>query len=187
MTTSEIARLCEVSGEAVKKWIHQGKIAAFRTPGGHFRISREAFDRFRDTYRFPAESFEVPRILVVDDEPEVAEAIADLLRALRPAPTVELASNGYEGLLKIGTFRPDVLLLDLRMPGLDGLEVCRRVKSDPAIATTKIVAITGFPDDTVKAEAFRSGAAAFLSKPLDERELCAEIGRLLGASVRGER
>jgi len=69
---------------------------------------------------------------VVDDSPIVVDFVMDTLRDVLPGSELEDASNGYEGLLKVGTFCPELLVLDLRMPGLDGLEVCRRIKANPA-------------------------------------------------------
>ena len=132
LTTGDVVKECGVSPASVKKWIGQAKLRALRTPGRHFRIPVEEFQRFRGAYRFPAEPEHAPRILVVDDSPIVVDFVMDTLRDVLPGSELEDASNGYEGLLKVGTFCPDLLVLDLRMPGLDGLEVCRRIKANPA-------------------------------------------------------
>jgi excisionase family DNA binding protein len=179
LTTGQVADACEVSLVAVKKWIKGGKLKAFRTPGGHFRIAADEFKRFQTAYRFPSEHEEPPRILVVDDDPKIVELLLDALRAIRPAPKLEAASNGYEGLLKVGTFRPHLLVLDLRMPELDGFEVCRRIKGDPAIQATKILAITAYPEDDAKEKVLQCGADAFLAKPFALKELRAQAGRLI--------
>jgi CheY-like chemotaxis protein len=165
----------------VKKWIGQAKLRAIRTPGGHFRIPVEEFQRFRAAYGFPLEPQPARRILVVDDSPLVVDFIVDALRDLQPGSKLESASNGYEGLLKVGTFCPDLLVLDLRMPGLDGLEVCRRVKANPATRTTQILVITAFVDEGTAEEARRAGADGFLRKPLRLDDLNAEVERLIRA------
>ena len=110
LTTGDVARECGVTPASVKKWIGQEKLHALRTPGRHFRISVEEFERFRAAYRFPAEPEQAPRILVVDDSPIVVDFVMDLLRDLLPGSELEGASNGYEGLLKVGTFHPDLLI-----------------------------------------------------------------------------
>jgi CheY-like chemotaxis protein len=81
-----------------------------------------------------------------------------------PGARVEGVCGGYEALLRIGSFQPHLLVLDLRMPGLDGFEVCRRVKEAPASKGTKIVAMTGFEDDQAEQLALTCGADAFVSK-----------------------
>jgi len=122
-----------------------------------------------------------PRILVVDDSPIVVDFVMDTLRELRPGSKLEGAFNGYEGLLKVGTFCPDLLVLDLRMPGLDGLEVCRRIKANPATRTTQILVITAFAEVGTAEEARRAGADGFLSKPLRLDDLRAQVERLIRA------
>jgi len=184
LTTGDVAKECGVSPASVKKWIGQAKLHAVRTPGRHFRIPVEEFQRFRAAYRFPAEPEHAPRILVVDDSPIVVDFLMDALRDLRPGVELEGASNGYEGLLKVGTFCPDLLVLDLRMPGLDGLEVCRRIKANPATRTTRILMITAFAEEGTAAEARRAGADGFLRKPLRLDDLKAQVDRLIHADPR---
>lgn len=182
LTTGDAARACDVSLVAVKKWIRQGKLRAIRTPGGHFRIPVDEFERFRAEYRFGGGGARRRRILVVDDEPDIVSMITESLRA-EPRWEIASAANGYDGLLKVGSFRPDLLVLDLRMPRLDGFEVCRRVKSDDAIRATKILAISGFGGEGARDEALEAGADAFLAKPFFTRQLDAEVRRLLGMAA----
>jgi excisionase family DNA binding protein len=185
LTTGDVAREFGVTPASVKKWIGQEKLCALRTPGRHYRISVEEFERFRAAYRFPTEPERAPRILVVDDSPIVVDFVMDLLRDLLPGSELEGASNGYEGLLKVGTFHPDLLILDLRMPGLDGFEVCRRIKANPATRTTKILMITAFAEDETEAEARRAGADGFLRKPPQLDDLKPQVARLLGERAHG--
>lgn len=179
LTTGEVARACDVSLVAVKKWIRQGKLRAIRTPGGHFRIPADEFERFRGEYRFGAGAQRRRRILVVDDEPAIVGVISETLRS-DSRWEVAAAADGYEGLLKVGSFRPDLLVLDLRMPRIDGLEVCRRVKGETATRATKILAISGVGGDGTRDEALAAGADAFLAKPFFTRQLEQEVRRLLG-------
>jgi excisionase family DNA binding protein len=180
LTTGEVGEMLEVSPAAIKKWIQQGKLSAFRTPGGHFRILADEFERFQKTHGFGAGAGEPPRVLVVDDQSEVAEALVASLRAYDSRARMETAANGFEGLLKVGTFRPDVLLLDLGMPGMDGFEVCRQLKRDPVIRETKVVAMT---DRVLDAEprAMEAGADGVLFKPLEAAAVRRLLVRLLGA------
>lgn len=179
LTTGDAARACDVSLVAVKKWIRQGKLRAIRTPGGHFRIPADEFERFRAEYRFGRGSARRRRILVVDDEPDIVAMISEALR-VDARWEIGAAANGYEGLLKVGTFRPDLLVLDLRMPRIDGFEVCRRVKGDDATRATKILAISGFGGEGARDDALAAGADAFLAKPFFTRQLEQEVRRLLG-------
>lgn len=183
LTTGEVARACGVSVGGVKQWIRQNKLRAAKTPGGHFRIPADEFRRFRVAYGFPARARERLRVLVVDDDRDLVETVLDNLRTLRPAPTLEAAFNGYDGLLKVGTFRPRVLLLDLTMPGLDGFQVCRQIKADRALGATRIVVITGDTALATRDQAVHAGADAFLGKPLDFAELRRWLNRFRRWSV----
>ena len=172
--------MLEVSPAAIKKWIQQGKLAAFRTPGGHFRILADEFERFQKTHGFGTGTGEPLRVLVVDDQPDVADVIVASLRAFHPRARMETAANGFEGLLKVGTFRPDVLLLDLSMPGMDGFEVCRQIKRDPVIRDTKVVVMTARSLDA-EPRAMEAGADGFLSKPFEVDAVRGLLARLFGA------
>jgi excisionase family DNA binding protein len=176
-TTGYVAAACQVSVVAVKKWIAQGKLRAIRTPGGHYRIAADELERFRNEYRFPGRATTPGRVLVIDDEPEIAALIRDSFSDTTQWE-IDAASEGYDGLLKIGTFRPDVLVLDLRMPNMDGFEVCRRVKSNPATRSISILAVTGDAATSVAERALRSGADAFLTKPFRIADLHQHIDRL---------
>jgi excisionase family DNA binding protein len=182
LTSGQVSKACDVSLVTVKKWINQGKLKAFRTPGSHYRVPVEEFERFRAAYGFLEDLSEHPRILVVDDEPEMVALVSDALRGLRPAPKLEAAFDGYEGMLKVGTFRPHLLVLDIRMPRLDGLAVCRRIKADPATRATRILAITAYPEESAKERALECGADAFLTKPFTLKALRAQVKRLLGGT-----
>jgi len=164
LTTGEVARRCQVSVGTVKNWIEAGQLEAFRTPGRHFRVGSSALRRFQAAFGFPADPDDRPRILVVDDQQDFVELAIETLKELLPDSRVEGASGGYEALLRIGSFQPHLLLLDLRMPGLDGFEVCRRVKEAPESKGTKILAMTGFTDDQAESLARASGADAFIGK-----------------------
>jgi excisionase family DNA binding protein len=164
LTTGEVASRCQVSVGTVKNWIDAGKLEAFRTPGRHFRVRASELRRFQAAFGFGAESDESPKILVVDDQQDFVDLALDALRDLVPGARVEGVCGGYEALLRIGSFQPHLLVLDLRMPGLDGFEVCRRVKEAPASKGTKIVAMTGFEDDQAEQLALTCGADAFVSK-----------------------
>ena len=181
LTTGEVASGCQVSVGTVKNWIEAGQLEAFRTPGRHFRIRASELRRFQAAYGFGTETDDPPRILVVDDQQDFVELALDALKDLLPGVRVEGACGGYEALLKIGSLQPHLLVLDLRMPGLDGFEVCRRVKEAPETKATKIVAMTGFEDDQAEQLALTCGADAFLTKRAGLAALGRHIVSLLEA------
>jgi len=120
------------------------------------------------------------KILVVDDDIGFVESIKDLLESFIESASVFVARSGQEGLRSAATNSPDVILLDLAMPGMDGFEVSRRLKSDEATRSIPVVMLTGLgTDSATKVKALELGADAFLSKPCEPGELAAQIGVML--------
>ena len=183
LTTGEIARYCDVSTNAVKKWIRSSRLKAFRTPGGHFRVDSRDFREFLVQHQMPVyDSFfeqEPKRILIVDDEKEVRQALRDVVQELEGALEVDMAEDGYEALLKVGDLKPDLLILDLRMPRMDGYEACRRIKSNPETSATRILAISGFIDNGAETEILQCGATDWMRKPVQIEEFKKKIEKLL--------
>ena len=118
-----------------------------------------------------------PLILVVDDERSNRELLVRLLK--RHDYTVESVEDGEAALAAVERNRPDLILLDVRMPGLDGFEVCRRIKQRPATRLTPVVLVTGLNDRQHKVKGIEAGADDFLSKPFDEEELTARVRSLV--------
>ncbi len=178
LTTGEVADAFQVSIPTVKRWIREGHLAAFRTAGGHYRITEEEFERYRRANGMPGVEAR-PRILVIEDDRTLCDELVEALSWDRRYE-VEAAREGYGGLIKVGTFSPHLLLLDLRMPGLDGFEVCKRVKEYPVTRPIKIVAITAYPEENARERILTAGADAFLEKPIQLVRLQTEVARLLG-------
>jgi len=187
LTTGEVARYCDVSTNAVKKWIRNGRLKAFRTPGGHFRVESEDFREFLIRHHMPVypEFFEnAPRrVLLVDDDKQVREMLAEVLKTMGMKLEVEQAEDGYDALLKAGHSKPHLLVLDLRMPRMDGFEACRRIRANPTTSNTKILAISGFLDEAAHQEIIRCGASECMKKPLEIEEFRNKVMALLNAGA----
>ena len=117
------------------------------------------------------------RILIVDDELVARNALATLLR--REGFEVRDVSDGPAALAACATFRPDLILLDIVMPGMDGFEVCRRIKATPETRLTPVVLITGLSATEDRIRGINASADDFLSKPIDFNELLARTRSLL--------
>ncbi len=182
LTTGEVASLCHVTINAVKKWIGAGKIKAFATPGGHFRIKVEDLEVFLSKYNMALKDelySRRMRILIADDEPDVVEFLKSALLAIDSNYEIETASDGYEALIKIGGFKPSLLILDIRMPRIDGFEVLKKLRENQRTKSTKVLAITAFgQEDAIKA--IKAGANAYLTKPLQMKCLKEQVTLLLG-------
>ncbi|MEE9615088.1 MAG: response regulator [Thermodesulfobacteriota bacterium] len=181
-TTGEVASLCHVTINAVKKWIAAGKLEAFRTPGGHYRVKRDEFENFVTRYKLHIheELFTKKRkILIIDDEPHIVEYVKGALELDGgDSYAIETAGDGYEALIKVGDFKPDLLILDIRMPRIDGFEVCRRLRLEETTKGIKILAMTAFGKDDME-RIIQCGADRCLPKPLRVEKLRKDVERLL--------
>lgn len=180
-TTGEIAQFCHVTINAVKKWIASGKLLAFRTPGGHFRVNREDFLAFLDKYKLEIKEEVFPdrhKVLIIDDEEDVVEFVKGALESMGDGYLIETAGDGYEGLIKVGDFKPELMVLDIRMPKIDGFEVCRRIKQDKSTKDIKILAVTAYGKEDID-RILQCGADHCLPKPIRLKDFQKNVTRLL--------
>jgi excisionase family DNA binding protein len=180
-STHDVAKICCVTPTTVIRWIEDGLIPAFKTVGGHRRVRREDLEKVCRDRNIPFNvptGTEVGRILVVDDEPVVLELIRDVVKELSHKFEVEVAKDAFDAGRLVVSFRPQLIFLDLMMPGVDGFEVCARLKKDPQTTNTEVIAITGYYTETNMERILNAGAAACLKKPLDVLEV---RGRVIDA------
>jgi excisionase family DNA binding protein len=182
LSTMEVARMLGVAVSSVSKWIDTGKLIAGRTPGGHRRIEPDNLIRFlrQQKLRIP-EVLEPqrPKVLIVDDEKQVANWLAEEVRERFADCEVITAFDGYGAGEIIGLSKPAVIILDLHMPGIDGFEICRSVKTNPLLKQAHVIAITGDTSDVTIRRILRMGAAACLGKPVDLNLLSEELSKSL--------
>jgi excisionase family DNA binding protein len=174
-TIPQTARFCAVGRITVWRWVQSGKLKAWRTDGGHHRIHRDDIEAFLArkgmlTSRLPSRN---PRILIVDDDATIRVVLSKSLSD--HGYTTEMAADGFEAGIKVMRFRPDIILLDLIMPGMDGFMVCRQVKSSDATDWIKIVVLTGYGTPENREQAINAGADGFLVKPVNEETLLSVI------------
>ena len=112
-----------------------------------------------------------PKVLVVDDEASIRDVMAEHLTTRANPYEVLTAADGFEAGRLVATFRPDVVLLDLRMPGLDGFQICRTIKADPESASTIVIAMTGFYSPETEARILECGALRCFAKPMEPSKL----------------
>ena len=122
----------------------------------------------------------MPKILAIDDTVEYVKIISALIEKLIPESTVVTAQSGFDGIKMAGEELPDLILLDIKMPGMDGYEVLRRLKKDDNMKNIPVIMLTGLNTDPLdRIQALDLGADAFLSKPIDKSELVAQINVML--------
>ncbi len=187
LTTGDIARYCHTTIMQVNRWIKNGDLKAFRNPGGQSRITRQEFRSFLERNGMPVldeffrEIEKGKRILVADDDQSVVDAIRYLLTAQGDSYEVRVSHDGYETLIAAGDFKPDLLIMDIRMPKIDGLEVCRRLRQNQDYTRgIKILAITGHSEAYDRELVLRNGADEYLLKPFDKNSLLQLVKKLIG-------
>ena len=175
LTTHSIARILGVSRSAVLAWINKGLLRAHRTVGGHRRAEKSALVEFlrQQAMPIPRVLAGVSRVLVIGCDPAMLRTIQRTLRQQAVQLVLESADGPVDGLLKIGMFLPDVVLLDAYMPGMNGVAVCARIRSRPETAHIVVVAVAARPSQQLASAFLRAGAAAFLTKPLDTKKVLA--------------
>ncbi|HEX4797996.1 MAG TPA: response regulator [Burkholderiales bacterium] len=117
------------------------------------------------------------RVLIVDDEPNIVTSLEFLMRG--SDYEVKVARNGEEALRLAGSFRPDVLLLDVMMPQRSGFEVCRKIRENPVLRDVKIIMLTAKGRDVEKEKGLDLGANAYVTKPFSTKELMNTVRALL--------
>src|SRR5213593_162468 len=177
-TTHEVSRLLQVNPRSVINWIEQNLLTSYRTPGGHRRIRREDLLAFVRKHQIPTPASLVDgkfSVLIVEDDAELADMMKRFFER-QGGYEIFSASDGITALIEVGRARPDLLILDVMIPGVDGIEVCRRIKTDTT-SKTIVIAISGQQDAEKKVR--DAGADAFMAKPVDMERLLSEANRLL--------
>ena len=171
MTPNEVAELLRVSPVTIRQWAQKNLIKATTTAGGHRRFLRQDVEKFARQRGMELSSDGPPRVLVVDDNRSFARYLADLLANQPLSIETETAHDGFDAGRKVLQFDPDIVLLDLKMPGMDGFSVCQQLKDDEATSQIRIIAMTGYytPENEVKI--LQAGAEACLAKPFDKAVL----------------
>ncbi len=165
------------------KWVKSEKIKAIVTPGGHHRIKRSEIDHLLAQNGFSKKTaMNNNTILVVDDDKTVRNTIKKYL--VREKYTVVTAKDGFKAGMKVQKLKPDLVILDLMMEGIDGFEVCRTIKADQTLKDTRVLVMTGFDTPENRARALQEGADAYLPKGGDFKNLLKEIEALLKTSGR---
>jgi CheY-like chemotaxis protein len=195
---SEMAQKADVLVSTIRYYTDIGLLkAAMTTEGGH-RLYEEAptLDRLNKIKKMVGKGLTLPeiqthieeeistkKILVVDDEPEIVDFIRDLLADTVPHQ-FETASDGFSAGRLVHTFAPDLVILDLLLPGVDGFQVCKMIREDPETKGTKILAVTGYDSEEIRAKIIESGADDYLGKPLEFQTTLDKITKLLGVKAK---
>ena len=177
LTLGQAAKYLGVAQSTIRKWSDSGRLSAFYTPGGHRRFRRSDLDSFLGSSRGAGRTR--PLVLIVDDDPNLREFLRANLEL--DGYLVREAGSADEGLAALDEEPPDLILLDVMMPRVDGWEMLQRVREKHGVESIPVVMFSGKVDDEAAAAAEERGAQAFIGKPLDPEKLLESTKQLLRA------
>ena len=185
-TTREAATLLGVSVGTVQLWVESGLLQAWKTAGGHRRVLRDSVDKLLHKEAAPVQKEAAPaipafspqklNIMVVEDDAALLRLYATNLARWPMAPAVTVVNNAVEALMLLGQKCPDLLILDLHMPGMDGFKMLKVLHETPAMANTTIVVVTGLDAEEIEAQGGVPPNVEVLHKPI-------AFGRLLSIAT----
>ena len=183
-STVEVARRLGVSLQTVQRWVDAGRLTAWKTLGGHRRIEAASAERLfaeHESRLGPAEAAPAPgapsatpSALIVEDNELDREVLVELLTRVRPGVRIETVGDGFEALIAIGRSDPDILITDVHLPHMDGIEMLRRLSVDAR--PRQIVAVSAFTADDLPALRALPAGVRFLRKPIDAQRLAEALG-----------
>ena len=184
LTTTKVAAYCHVSHAAICNWIKAKKLKAYRTPGGLYRIEPRVLVEFMERHGMPVSAeLRGPSkqvILVVDDDAEIVSAVRRILGEDGAGYTVEGATDGFSAGQMVQSLQPGLILLDIRMPGMDGFKVLEQLKSEPTTKDIKVLILTGYATDENVARFQEIGVDGWMEKPLDFDALKKNVAEFIG-------
>jgi excisionase family DNA binding protein len=176
-TASDVARFCQVDLKTIHNWADKGEIRHFRTPGRHLRFRRLDVLDFLRKYGYPIPEvlrMGKPKVVAIDADPAVLAALRKTLSKKFELTTFQ---DPFDALVAVGSLQPDALILDVEMPGLDGIRCLERLRSIEATAHIRCIVFSAH-DDAKKA-ATDAGAYDFIKKG-ELGELRDSLERLMG-------
>src|SRR5205814_4077678 len=178
-TTGEAAKNCKVSQQAIIRCFDNGQLKGFRVPGSRFRrIPREALYKFMKDNGIPTDALESGKrkVLLVDDDADLVDLMTKVLEE-DGRFEVRVAGNGFDAGMMVKEYRPDIIILDVMLPDINGKEVCHLVRADSSLEDVRILCISGMVEDDKVQELRLAGMDQFLHKPFEIEDL---IDRMCG-------
>ena len=177
LTLGQAARYLGVAQSTIRKWCDTGRLPAFYTPGGHRRLRRSDLDAFLGGSRAAPSPRGAPLVLIVDDDARLREFVRVNLEM--DGYAVREAASAEDGLTALEDEVPDLILLDVQMPSVDGWEMLRRVREKHGVEAIPVIMFSGKVDDRSGPEAAEQGAQAFIGKPFEPHKLVESAKQLL--------
>ena len=180
-TTGEAAKICKVSQQTIIRCFDNGSLKGFRVPGSRFRrIPRNELFQFMRENGIPTDALESGKrkLLLVDDDADLMEMMQDIF-SRDGRFELKSANNGFDAGMFVKEFRPDLVVLDIMLPDINGKEVCQRIRRDPALESVKVICISGMIEQDKVADLRAAGADDFMQKPFALEKLVDRVCELL--------
>lgn len=171
LSVGQVADICRVSKKTVLNWIYDGGLKAFTTYGGHYRVWPANIKKFLDStgmdIPFDFVDDRTTNVLIIDDDPDYAQMLKSAVTAELPNVEVHSTDDGYEGLVMIGEIRPQLVILDIRMPRVDGMQVLELLKNRKTDHDMKILVVSAYLDEKTRKQLKSTVANYALDKLTD--------------------
>jgi excisionase family DNA binding protein len=183
-STIEASKLLGVSVRTAQLWVENGSLEAWKTPGGHRRIvAKSVNDYINDNQTTPPRSSNKMRVLVVEDNPTVSKFYEAAIKSWGQSIEVIAKKDGFQGLLEIGRQVPDLLISDIYMPGMDGLQMIRSLYTSELLSVEKIIVISGLSNESIIERGGIPLGIDFFIKPVDVLQLKQAVFKKLSIVV----
>lgn len=151
-TTREAAKLLDVSLRTVQLWVEGGALSAWRTPGGHRRVSAASLEAMMSARsgakgETPAQEISV---LIVEDDKALSRLYEVTISGWGIPVRVELAQDGFDALIRLGRHKPDIIIADISMPGMDGITMLQKIRADAKCNDVEIIVVTGLDGEQLQ-------------------------------------
>lgn len=186
----EVANICGVVNQTAINWIRNGYLKAFSTPGGQYRIYLDDLISFMEmrNMRIPSEILELynqgrtncKSILVVDDDKGLNQVVTKYLEKEIPDVSIFQAFDGFEAGAIMGEKKPNIVLLDLDLPGVNGEDLCKKINASEDFGKPIVCVMTALKDEGLLERLKEMGAIHFFIKPLNLVEICDSVKKLIG-------
>lgn len=174
-TTGQIAKICGVSIATVQKWIDAGEIDSYRLPltASERRVPRVSLLSFMKKYGVPTDEIEAGqrfRVLVVDSDAAVRKQVESVWSGEEPSPEIMSLEDGSQALLEIGAFKPNVIVMDIHTPGLEGMRAAEMLRKHDSLKASEIIVVSEISNDE-QAQLEKLGVSTIIAKPAKPQKL----------------
>ncbi len=167
-TTAEVARICGVNVTTIRRWIDAGNLKAIKTPGKHSRILKKDLIDFLNLYNFPIPIFlqEKLNFVIIAKDPKALSSLEEECKKQFPGHQVHLCSSGYDGLILLGQLYPEIVIIDVMLPDIDVVEMCRAIDRSFHDQPVNIIAFFPSPSSRIQEEMASANVRSFLFWPI---------------------